>query len=174
MHTLNITGATPEELYLNVVKTLSIFLRGPGQAAPDALPAEPATAAVSDEKVERTSETAAASSSETTVLPPKTRKNAKADKAKVEPMPSDDISDVGGAGKTIEHEPKVLTLDGDIRPRLQAIQKAHTERGNDMPACVAYIQKLYGPFNIANAKQLKPEQFAEFMEASEAYLSGEA
>jgi hypothetical protein len=76
--------------------------------------------------------------------------------------------------KTIEHEPQKLTLDDDIRPRLRAIQKAHAERGNDMPTCVSYIQQLYGPFGIAKADQLKPEQFAEFMEASEGYLSGEA
>lgn len=159
MHTLNITGNTPEELYFNVVKTLSIFLRGTSTvetAAAVTASEPPRSEPLDDEK--------------TTVLPPKTRRNAKAKPADTE-LPKDDISDVG---KTIGHEPQNITLDADIRPRLRAIQKACTDRGMDMPTTITYIQKLYGPFGIAKAEQLKPEQFAEFMEASDGYLSGEA
>lgn len=162
MHTLNITGNTPEELYFNVVKTLSIFLRGAPQVAP-AEPAKDATPPVAETVLSGQSEGCVVDAPSADVTPPKTHKNAK-----TKPMPNDDISDVG---KTIEHEPKVLTIDGDIRPRLQAIQKACTEKGWDMPKCVSYVQHLYGPFGIANAKQLKPEQFAEFIEASDGYLN---
>lgn len=168
MHSLNITGDTPEALYLNVVKTLSLFLRGPQT-----------TAAVTTADVDAARPEAARSEvredEKTTVLPKSSRKNAK---AKASDVPSDDIPDLAG-GKIIEHDAnegkaKELTLADDIIPRLQAIQKACTARGMSMPACVAFIQKLYGPFGIANAKQLKPEQFEEFLEASEAYLKGDA
>jgi hypothetical protein len=179
MQRLEITGETPEALYFNVVKTLSIFLRG-----------APGTPAASEAAVVRTSD--AATSAETVkpnhdendvqlepgkgvdfVALAAKSKAKKGAKPKVEKLVEDEIGDLG-VGKTIEHEPKVLTLDGDIRPRLQAIQKAHTERGHDMPAVVAYIQQLYGPFGIAKIPQLRPEQFEDFMDASEGYLSGEA
>lgn len=162
MHTLEITGETPEALYFNVVKTLSLFLRGP-QVADSTPPA----VAEPDAHPQAAGETPVVE-----VIAPKTRRNAKVKPAETE-LPKDDISDVA-AGKTIQHDPQTLTLDGDIRPRLRAIQKACTERGLDMPATIQYIQKLYGPFGIAKAEQLKPEQFAEFMEASDGYLSGDA
>lgn len=186
MHELKITGETPDQLYFNVINTLSLFLRGPAQTT---------TAPVSSSEeitlpASETKDLAAETASEEITLRGATQADAKADKivepdgtvvkertgkktkAKVEKMPVDEVGDLGV--KTIENEPKVLTLDGDIRPRLQAIQAACTRRGLDMASCVSYIQKLYGPFGIANAKQLRPEQFSEFMEASDGYLSGEA
>ena len=176
MHTLKITGETPEALYFNVVKTLSVFLQGATAPVPS-----PQVDTASEAAVSRTSDadvvprTEAKEDEKTTVLP-KPRKNAK---AAPEKLPSDPLPDV----MTIEHDAgevdgkhagKELTLAGDIIPRLQAIQAACTKRGLSMPDCVAYIQKLYGPFGIANAKHLKAEQFEEFLEASDAYLSGDA
>ena len=62
-----------------------------------------------------------------------------------------------------------------MRDRVKAILTAHTEeRGKEMPEAIAYVRKLFGPFNIKLAAELKPEQFDEFMEASEAYLDGSA
>lgn len=171
MHRLEITGETPESLYLNVVKTLSVFLRGaqpiaPVEAGDDAAPA---SVAGSEDIADEGSKPSAAGQSEPEIIPPEKTKHAARGSKNTEPkVLNDEIPDLTGAVA------KELTLDGDIRPRLMAIQKACTARGMTMPECVAYIQKLYGPFGVAKAPQLKPEQFAEFMEASEAYLSGEA
>lgn len=177
MQRLEITGETPEALYINVINTLSLFLRGPQTTA--AAPVEPLSSAAaardSSEVVPAQTVDPEPAAGGTSAPKPKRGARAKVDKTEL----NDDISDVGTA-KTIEHDAnevvgaKTYTLDGDIKPRLQAIQKAHAERGNDMPACVAYLLKLYGPFGIKHCKELKPEQFAEFMEASEGYLSGEA
>jgi hypothetical protein len=186
MHKLEITGDTPEALYFNVVKTLSIFLQGAAQAGQQ-VGAPPATQTTIVSITEPTERSISAGGAAQDVVAPKKltkKEQAKLDaEAAAKPMPNDALPEVM-TGKTIdaddfrrmpdsEQEAPPLTLDGDIRPRLQAIQAAHTQRGHDMPACVSYIQKLYGPFGIANAKQLKPEQFAEFMEASEAYLKGD-
>lgn len=192
MQRLEITGETPEALYFNVVKTLSIFLRGAPQTAPvesvvDHInPNRPGTSqptgAIADTQPPEGQVFTTSSTAETAPVKEKRKASpGKMTQKAAQAGLNDDISDVGGAAKTIEHDKNEvagkkpeLTLDGDIRPRLQAIQKAHTERGHDMPAVVAYIQKLYGPFGIAKIPQLKPEQFEEFMEASEGYLSGEA
>lgn len=172
MHTLKITGETPEALYMNVVNTLSMFLRGPQTTA-----APQEAGAIADTQPPEGQKFTTSSTAETAPVT-KTRKNAKADKT-VEKLPNDPLPDV----MTIDHDAtelggkpaaKELTLAGDIIPRLQAIQVACTKRGLSMPDCVSYIQKLYGPFGIANAKQLKIEQFEEFLEASDAYLKGEA
>jgi hypothetical protein len=164
MHRLEITGETPEALYVNVVNTLAMFLRGPSAPVSAAQAVDTSEAAVS-----RTSDVA---TPEQEVLPPVKAKRGKkaAEPIKVEGSLNDAIPDLTGGAEPA----KELTLADDIIPRLIAIQAAHTKRGNDMPTVVKYIQKLYGPFGIANAKNLKPEQFAEFLEASEAYLSGEA
>lgn len=162
MQRLEITGDTPEEFYFNVINTLSLILRG--SQAP---PVEPAAEAsvVEEPSVEKP---------EPEIIPPAPKKRGRPAKAAetVEHVKSDelndDVPDLGGAPA------KELTLDGDIKPRLQEISAACTQRGMTMPATVAYIQKLYGPFGIAKAPQLQPEQFAEFMEASEAYLDGSA
>lgn len=162
MQRLEITGSTPEEFYFNVINTLSLILRGPQTAA--VAPVEPVAEAVAieDTVVEQ---------SEQEVAPPVKKRGRPAKAA--EPAKSDELDDpvpdLGGGAPA-----KELTLDGDIKPRLQAIAAACTKRGMSMPGTVAYCQKLYAPFGIAKAPQLKPEQFEEFMEASEAYLSGEA
>lgn len=161
MHRLEITGETPDALYMNVISTLALFLRGsqpatgnaPSIAEPANPPPVPVEEAVDGAAAEQAAEPA-----------PKKRGRPAKVEAKSETM-DEPLPDLTGA--------KPLTLDGDIRPMLRAIQKAHSERGNDMPACVAYIQKLYGPFGIAKADQLKPESFVEFMDAAKAYLDGE-
>ena len=164
MHELKITGETPEALYMNVVNTLAMFLRGPAQTTP-----------APEAAVLRTSD---AAPSEPEVIPPvkaKRGKKAEAAPVTIEGNLNDELPASMSEAKTIEHEPaKELTLADDIRPRLMAIQAACTKRGWEMAKCVSYIQKLYGPFNISNAKELKEEHFQEFLEASEAYLSGEA
>ena len=158
MHELKITGETPEALYLNAVNMLAIFLRGATTPVPSA---QVVGEAPSEAAVSRTSD---AVQPEPEVIPPapKARKGKKDTEPKVL---NDEMPDLGA---------KALTLDGDIRPRLRAIQQACTKRNMDMAETIAYIQKLYGPFGIAKAEQLKPEQFAEFMDLSDAYLSGEA
>jgi hypothetical protein len=169
MHRLEITGNTPEELYFNCIKTLSIMLKGSTAMA------EPVAEAQVVENI-----VVAETSAETVVeqviaeeAPPagnKRGRRPKAEKAADADL-NDAVPDLGGAPA----EPaKELTLDGDIKPRLQAIAAACTKRGMSMPATVAYCQKLYAPFGIAKAPQLKPEQFEEFMEASEGYLDGTA
>lgn len=173
MHRLEITGATPEDLYMNAVRMLSVLLKGgasPAEAMPVNVetPHEEITTGTTKALTVLGTDEHGTAVAETIVVPKKRGPKSKLEQVKE--VLNDDISDVGG--KPVEK--KELTLDGDIRPRLQAIQAACTKRGMTMPQCVAYIQKLYGPFGIANAKQLKPEQFEEFLEASEAYLSGEA
>jgi hypothetical protein len=167
MHKLEITGATPEDLFMNAIRMLSVLLKGGAVT----VPAEPAKDALAGGVAGSVAhEAEAGSNPDGADQAPKTR--AKRGTKNTEPkILNDDISDVG---KTIEHEPQKLTLDGDIRPRLREIQKACQERGLDMKASVAYILKLYGPFGVQKADQLKEAQFAEFMEASEAYLKGEA
>lgn len=183
MHKLEITGTTPEDLYMNAVRMLSVLLKGGATT----LPAEPANDA-SAGGIASSAEPVAESGSnpgdadQEVIVPAKSKRGRSAKTTETKDVPlNDDISDVGGPAKTIEHEPQNLTLDGDIRPRLRAIQKAHAERidpktgkPHTMEVCVAYLLKLYGPFGIQKADQLKPESFAEFMEASEAYLSGKA
>lgn len=182
MHRLEITGETPEALYFNSVKMLSLLLRGAGTSVAE----ENIPSSANDRPVELRNDGSTPSEGATTteqeVIPPaKTTKRGKAKVADKDAMPDDPLPDVMTGGVTIEHDakevdgkPPVLTLDGDIRPRLRAIQAAHSARGHDMKSVVAYIMKLYGPFGITKGDQLKPEQFAEFMEASEGYLSGEA
>jgi hypothetical protein len=173
MHRLEITGSTPEELYFNCIKTLSIMLKGAGTqpTSADMAVGEAATVVTVEDSGEVVVEKVDVRSVEQAtqeIIPP--RKRGPKPKAKTEEL-NDDISDLGG--KPVETA-KELTLDGDIKPRLQAISAACTKRGMSMPETVAYIQKLYGPFGIAKAPQLKPEQFEEFMEASDAYLDGTA
>ncbi|MEY9506949.1 hypothetical protein ABIE87_006507 [Bradyrhizobium diazoefficiens] len=166
MHRLEITGNTPEELYFNCIKTLSIMLKGAGtQPMPANEPVVETAVIVEETAVEQPAPVAEETAPIAEVIPPK--KRGPKPRVKTEAL-NDDISDLGGAPK------KELTLDGDIKPRLQAISAACTKRGMSMPDTVAYIQKLYAPFGIAKAPQLKPEQFEEFMEASEAYLDGTA
>jgi hypothetical protein len=167
MHRLEITGNTPEELYFNCIKTLSIMLKGS-----TAMPAEPVAEVVVVEETVAEQVAADKIVEEFAEAPAPTagKKRGPKPKTKTEEL-NDDISDLGGAPAETAKE---LTLDGDIKPRLQAISAACTKRGMSMPETVAYIQKLYGPFGIAKAPQLKPEQFAEFLEASEAYLNGTA
>lgn len=152
MHRLEITGETPDALYMNVISTLSLFLRGPQPVADE--PAPPPVHQPDPAAIDET---------------PPTKKRGRPAKveAKVETL-DEPLPDLTG-------EPaKPLTLDGDIRPMLRAIQKEHSARGHDMSACVAWIQRLYSPFGIAKADQLKPEHFAEFMDAAQAYLDGTA
>ena len=171
MHRLEITGATPEELFMNSVRMLSVLLKGGAQTTE--LPVEPARDAPSDNgsspKVEHDGSTPSGADQKT--------KGKRAAKLKVETLPNDPLPDVM-TGKTIDHDDTEiggkpapeLTLDGDVRPMLRAIQKSCTERGKTMPECVEYIMKLYGPFGVQKADQLKPAQFAEFMEAAEGYI----
>lgn len=197
MHKLEITGATPEDLYMNSVRMLSMLLKGgattmPAEPAKDAPPVESAGAECQPQVA---AEGASPSGADQTAegvdfVAMAAKSKAKRGKAKAAEVPNDPLPDRTGA-KTIEHEDAfetakgaaaatTLTLDDDIRPRLRAIQTVCTRRGMLMPECVALIQKIYGPFGIARADQLKPESFVEFMEASEpylfdeAYLSGEA
>jgi uncharacterized Zn finger protein (UPF0148 family) len=184
MQRLEITGNTPEELYFNCIKTLSIMLKGAGTTAE---PVEPVAETVAttqcaecgQPQFETTSGVtcnnghggADAKVVEQEIIPPATKKRGRPAKT-AEPVKSDELNDeipdLGGEPK------KELTLDGDIKPRLQAIAAACTKRGMSMPETVAYCQKLYAPFGIAKAPQLKPEQYEEFLEASEAYLDGAA
>jgi hypothetical protein len=175
MHRLEITGNTPEELYFNCIKTLSIMLKGAGSTAtPVNEPVQDAPSATEEDQriveVQRNPADGADKSVEQEIIPPAPKKRGPKPKAKTEEL-NDDVPDLGGAPAETKKE---LTLDGDIKPRLQAISAACTKRGLSMPETVAYIKRLYGPFGIAKAPQLKPEQFAEFMEASEAYLDGTA
>ena len=147
MQRLEITGATPDELYFNCIKMLSILLQGSSTPGP-AVQAE--TAAV------------AAAPFEQEVIPPKKRGRPKVEKVE---LPNDPLP---------EAMAPELTLDGDIRPMCQAIQAACIKRGMKMPECVEYIQKLYAPFGIGHVKELDPAHFVEFMEAAEAYLNGDA
>jgi hypothetical protein len=82
---------------------------------------------------------------------------------------NDPIGDLSG-GKPAE-TPKPLTLD-DIRERVRLIIDAHTKRGNEMPAVVAYVQHLFKPYGIAKAAELSADKWAEFMVKSKAYLDG--
>jgi hypothetical protein len=138
MYSLEIKGATPEELYVNCLAMLADFVK---RSAPPEPPVRSMMDVIAETGGNRST----------------SKKSAELD---------DDISDVGG--------PKKLTMDKDIRPRLRAIQEAHEKRGHDMKECVAYLLKLYEPFGIKNAKLLKPEQFEDFMKASEAFLDGSA
>ena len=169
MQRLEITGNTPEELYFNVVKTLSIFLGG--KTTPVSPPQETAAASSSPE-LNVAATTAPLESSHTVVG--KLKRGSKKTEAKVLNDEIPDLGTVAGTYKALDDTAPPLTLDGDIRPRLRAIQVACTARKLDMPATISYIQKLYGPFGIAKAEQLKPGQYVEFLEASEAYLTGEA
>lgn len=183
MQRLEITGNTPEELYFNCIKMLSIMLKGAGSTATPTeeinLPANEANDLGANSTSEEItslepSEPVTDPAPEQEVIPPAPKKRGPKPKPveTVEHVKSDELDepvpDLGGAPA------KELTLDGDIKPRLQAIAAACTKRGMSMPDTVAYCQKLYGPFGIAKAPQLKTEQFAEFMEASEAYLDGSA
>jgi hypothetical protein len=171
---LEITGTTPDELYFNTVKMLSLLLKGGATPAPaepaDDAPSAPATP-IPPVQVAELPATADGASNDPA---PKRRGRPKVEKAESAKSAelNDPLPDL--AAKTEVSVPKELTLDGDIRPRLREILTAHQERGHTMEVSIAYIQKLYGPFGIAKAEQLKPEQYAEFFEASESYLKGEA
>lgn len=78
-------------------------------------------------------------------------------------------------------EAPTYTVD-DMRQRVREIIAAHgpkskdnpNARGNDMPTCVAYVRKLFAPFGVKLAAEVPPERFAEFINASQAYLDGTA
>jgi hypothetical protein len=169
MHRLEITGNTPEELYFNCIKTLSIMLKGAGtQPMPANEPVVETAVIVEETAVEQPAPVAEETAPIAEVIPPK--KRGPKPRVKTDDL-NDPVPDLGGAPADTKKE---LTLDGDIKPQLQAISAACTKRGMSMPDTVAYIQKLYAPFGIAKAPQLRPEQYEEFLEASESYLSGEA
>lgn len=76
---------------------------------------------------------------------------------------------------------KTLTLKEDIQPRVRAIMdgwKARAEPGTAENVVtqggVNYAVGLLAKFGAKSTKDLKPEQFADFMKASEAYLDGSA
>lgn len=165
MQRLEITGNTPEELYFNCIKTLSMLLQGSATVTPtsqsEAASTEEAVSVATPETATGPSVDAAPLDGE--IIPPKKRGRQKADKIE---LPSDPLPESMSAPE--------LTLDGDIRPMCQAIQAACIKRGMKMPECVEYIQKLYAPFGIGHVKELDPKHFVEFMDAAEAYLNGTA
>lgn len=169
MHELKITGDTPEALYMNVVNTLAMFLRGPAQTTP---PVEDEQAKSELDPVrEQIHNYKPGDIADIAPVKPKRGKKA----VDTDTPLNDPLPDVLAGPKTIEHDAteKPALTAADITARLQAIQAADVKRGLTMPECVSHILKLYGPFGITNAKQLKPESYAEFLEASEAYLAGE-
>lgn len=68
---------------------------------------------------------------------------------------------------------KTYTVE-DIRARVQKITDNAKERGDDMPAAVAYVKKLFARFGMAKVSDLPAEKYGEFMMASEKFLEAGA
>lgn len=68
---------------------------------------------------------------------------------------------------------KTYTVE-DIRARVQKITDNAKERGDDMPAAVAYVKKLFARFGMAKVSDLPAEKYGEFMTASEKFLAAGA
>lgn len=68
---------------------------------------------------------------------------------------------------------KTYTVD-DIRARVQKITDNAKERGDDMPAAVAYVKKLFARFGMAKVSDLPAGKYGEFMVASEKFLEAGA
>lgn len=194
---LNIKGKDVQELYVNGVNMLLLLTRGgqdmfqrPATTASAVPVAEssPQTESPKDEQPD--AETVVTAEPNPPVIepaPPKTRKP----RTPKEPVtieatanPQLDIVDavnakvdedpfaIGEPTKPAAEAPK-LTLD-DMRQRVKDIITKHTERQNAMPVCIAYVRKLFEPFGIKLAAELKPEQFDEFWRVSATYLDGSA
>jgi hypothetical protein len=182
---LNIKGSDVGELYTNAMNMFVLLTKG-GTAV--FTPAPPADVTPPAEPPARTAEAVAVPEANPTAVdalddkpkrrgrPPKPAPVIEATADPVPETPADDdplgLSDVKPA--TVEEAPAELTLD-DMRDRVKAIIKAHNEdRGHGMPDCIAYVRKLFAPFGVKLAAELKPDQFAEFWSESQKYLDGSA
>lgn len=171
---IEITGNTSDELYANAVTMLYMVTRG-GQAIAVEREAAAKNAALA-EAMSITGKGEAAPEVEP-LENPKASDPLPAEKKTRKPKAAPVIEDKDPFGlglETAEPAPAELTL-GDIRKRVQDIIAAHSEqRKVPMDECIAYVRKLFAPFGIKMAADLKPEQWTAFYAASQAYLDGTA
>ena len=180
MLTLTIQGKDVAELYANVANMLVLMARGGNSvfAQPQSAAEVPAETPAPGEAV--------AEENPPVVEKPANGKKPKAPRATIdivaEPNLGADIEDPLGLGDVKPANNAVEYTIEDCKKRVNDILLAHGPktkespdgRGNSMPDTIAYIRKLFVPFNIKKAIELKPEQFAPFMAQSLPYLNGTA
>lgn len=173
---LKITGTDVKDFWTQSANALALILNGGRSAFPaGATPGQGAQQPASEDAADDAPQTATPVGNSTKMVeettagkrgqrrkPPVTIEG-KAEKTPELPKGGDAVPDMTGE----------ITVD-TIRGRVREIIEAHTARGNDMPACVAYVQRLFKPFGIDQAAKCPPAKFAAFLKASEPYLAGTA
>lgn len=185
---LKITGDNAQQFYLNAANAFMLLAQGgnaifaakPTNDAPQTPPPTETAGAVQEAVAEPNPPVDVKPSRTTRKKPPVTIEATAEPVAP--PPPDEDPLGLNDVAKPAETE-TTYTLD-DMRQRVKDILAMHgpkdakdapkEARGNDMAACVAYVRKLFAPFNVKLAADLKPPQFADFMKASQAYLDGTA
>lgn len=194
---IEITGNTSDELYANAVTMLYMVTRGGQAIAAEREQAQRNVDIAKTTELAPQQETAAEVVAEPLANPkaadPQEKKTrAKKDKPVVDVTPTvvEDADPLGLGAVTAQ---PALTAE-DMRQRVKdiiaadskrfyaaieaddvlsgdALQKARDEV---LPQCIAYIRKLFAPFGVQLAADVKPEDFAKFLEISQAYLDGTA
>lgn len=166
---LEITGNDPKDFYVQCANALLLVVNGGERvfsAKPDTPPQQNTGSGSTD----------AVPVGDATKMPPadKPPRNRKPASIELKANKPAEMPEGGDAVPDMTNKPDVeLTAEG-MKQRVRDIIEAHTARGNDMPTCVAYVQKLFKPFNIEQAAKVPAARFAEFMAASEPYLDGTA
>ena len=162
---LTISGDDPTKFYNEAMNALLLLAQGGNQVF------KPSTPPVVDQPVAPV-EVSAPDGGEPLPNPPVAEEAPAPKKRGPKPRVEKIIEAVAEPDPVLPVEkPREFTLD-DMRDRVKAIVQAHKDRGNEMPECVAYARKLFAPFGIRLAADLKPEQFDDFWAASQAYLDG--
>lgn len=178
---LEITGETVEHFYSEAVRSLAMLMHGrPAltQPGPAPTPVEVSISAAFSEPV--------AASDEVSVPPePPKSERRKPGRPKGSPLrvsqaveaelPSNapvETTEHSQFIRQIEEVPEKTYTREDCRDAVRQILAAHTKRGNDMPACVEYVKKLFIPFGIKQAAEIPEDRMAEFVAAAQHYIAG--
>lgn len=173
---IEVTGENIQAVFQDVMNLAIVMGQGGNNAfrPPVAAPAvEPVVQSVQTEGVDT------GKNPEIAPLPAEKRKPGRPPKVQV--VEAEDMT-VAEASPPAEIETaKTFTLKEDIQPRVRAIMDGWKERAEPGTAenvvtqgGVNYAVGLLAKFGAKSTKDLKLEQYADFMKASEAYLDGSA
>lgn len=198
---LKISGAEPREFFKNAAEAFMLLAHG-GQnlfAAPPGADVEKArevpagTPVTADGKAVQAEPVGDVTKTVVEKAPRKNAKNKAPETIDAKPEVFETVVKGFDPAAVVDDDPlglndvakpadeKTYTVD-DMRQRVKDILAAHgpktkespSARGNEMPVCVAYVRKLFAPFNVKLAADVPPDRFAEFMAASQPYLDGSA
>lgn len=191
---LKITGANAQELFVNAVQTLNLVVKGGMQTITQqaAAPQAEMSTAPQPDKFPASDDVGAAEKAATKAKPGTRNKGQPAPAPTEAPASaSDNKADfLDDAAKPAETKTEITIADCRTQVRLSLenyekrareklpkglsdAQRAEAEK-QIMFNKVEYTKPLLSTFGVGKVSDLKPEQFAEFMKVSKAYVNGTA